>query len=91
MLRNILYADDLAVVANGEADPQEQLIEWKAIYMVYIYGLETMALTDKQQQKVQVCENNWIRIIVGVKRADKRRIEELRVKESVKKKLVRSS
>ena len=37
---------------------------------VYIYGLETTALTEKQQEKVQVCENNWVRRIVGLKRAD---------------------
>ena len=51
-----------------------------------------MALTEKLQ-KAQVCENNWIRRIVGVKRADKRRLDEQRVevgvKESFKKKLVR--
>ena len=57
-------------------------------------GLETTALTEKQQGKLQVCENNWIRRITRVKRANKRRMDELRVevgvKESVKKKLVRS-
>ena len=56
-------------------------------------GLETMALTKKQQVKVQVCENNWIRRIVGVKRADKRRMDELGMqvgmKESFKKRRVR--
>ena len=50
-----------------------------------------MTLTEKQQ-KEQVCENNWIRRIVGEKIADKR-MDELRVevgvKESLKKKLVR--
>ena len=59
----------------------------------YTNALETMALTEKQQ-KVQICKNNLIRRIVGVKRADKRRMYELRVevgvKESFKKKLVRS-
>ena len=24
-------------------------------------GLETVALTEQQQQKLQVCENNWVR------------------------------
>ena len=52
-----------------------------------------MTLTEKHQ-KAQVCESNWIRRIVGVKRAENRRIVELRVefgvKENVKKKLVRS-
>ena len=43
---------------------------------------------------MQLFENNWIRIVVRVKRADKRRIDKLRVdvgvQESVKKKLERS-
>ena len=60
----------------------------------WLYGLEMLALTEKQQEKVQVCENNWIRRIVEVTRADKRRIDVLRVvvgvKESFKKKLVRT-
>ena len=61
----------------------------------YMHGLGTMALSKKQQGKVQVCENNWIRRIVGVKKADKRRTDELRVevgvKDSFKKTLVRSA
>ena len=56
-------------------------------------GLDTMARTGKEQEKVQFCENNWIRRIVGVKRANKRRMDELRVevgvRETFKKKLVR--
>ena len=28
-----------------------------------LYGLETVALTEQQQQKLQVCENNWVRRI----------------------------
>ena len=43
---------------------------------------------------MQVCGNNWINRIMGVKREDKRRRDELRVevgvKDSFKKKLVRS-
>ena len=50
-------------------------------------GLETT-------EKLQVCENNWIRRIMGVKRVDKRRMDELRMEvgviESFKRKLVRS-
>ncbi len=45
---------------------------------VYLYGLETMALTERQQQRLQVWENNWVRRIVGVKRVDRRRMDELR-------------
>jgi len=54
-----------------------------------MYGLETMTLTEK----VKVCKNNRIRRIVGVKREEKRMHElrvEVEVKESFKKKLVRS-
>ena len=55
--------------------------------------LRNMALTEIQE-KVQVCENNWMRRIVGVKTADKRRMDKLRMdigaKDSFKKKLVRS-
>ena len=46
------------------------------------------------QGNVQFCEKNWVRRISGVERADKRRMEKLRVevgvKESFKKKLVKS-
>ena len=39
---------------------------------VRVYGLETMALIEKQQWKVHVCDINWAKIIVAVKRTDKR-------------------
>ena len=32
ILCKLIYADDLAVVANSEADLQEQLVEWKEIF-----------------------------------------------------------
>ena len=32
ILRKLLYADDLAVVADSEADLQERLVEWKEIW-----------------------------------------------------------
>ena len=35
-----------------------------------------MALTERQQQRLQVCENNWVKRIAGVKRVD-RRMDEL--------------
>ena len=35
-------------------------------------------MTEKQQERLQVCENNWVRRIAGVKRIDKLRMEELR-------------
>ena len=44
----------------------------------------------KQQERLQVCENNWVRRITGVNRIDKRRMEEDSVKESFTRKLLRS-
>ena len=187
ILHNLLYADDLAVVADSEADLQERLVDWKELFgkhglrvslaktevlwveqqkkdldirldgkklnqgdsfvylggvvcedgsteteirrrvqagvsawrkvdgvmgdrhisrklkrkvfnscitQAYQYGLETMAMIEKQQERLQVGENNWVRRIAGVKRIDKRRMEELReevgLKESFTKKLVMS-
>ena len=43
----------------------------------YLYGLEAVTMTEKQQERLLVCENNWVRRIVGVKRIDKQRMEEL--------------
>ena len=59
----------------------------------YMNAPETVALTEKQQE-VQVCENNRVRRSVGVKRVDKRRMDEVRVevgmKDSFKKRLAMS-
>ena len=59
-----------------------------------ISRLETMAMTEKQQQKLQFCENNWVKRKAGVKRIDKRRMEEMRKevggRESLTRKLVRT-
>ena len=38
----------------------------------------------KQPEKLQVCENNWVRRIAGAKRINKRRMEELREDVGVK-------
>ena len=43
-----------------------------------LYGTETLALAELQQQRLQVCENNWVRKIARVTRADRRRVVELR-------------
>ena len=32
------------------------------------YGLETLALSEQHQHKLEVCENNWIRRIAGIRR-----------------------
>ena len=59
-----------------------------------LYGMETLAMTDRQQQRLQVCENNWVRKIARVTRADRRRMVELReetgVQRSLTERLVRS-
>ena len=53
-----------------------------------------LALTEIQQQRLQVCENNWVRQIARVTRADRRRMAELReetgVQRSLTERLVRS-
>ena len=59
-----------------------------------LYGTETLAMTELQQQRLQVCENNWVQKIARVARADKRRMVELReetgVQRSLTERLVRS-
>ena len=42
--------------------------------MVYLCGLETVALTERKQ-RLQVCENTWVRRIVRIKRMDVRRMD----------------
>ena len=42
------------------------------------YGLETLALSELHQHKLQVCENNWIRRIARVRRVERRRMTDLR-------------
>ena len=44
-----------------------------------LYGTETLTMTELQQQRLQVCENNWVRNIAGVIRADRRRMVELKL------------
>ena len=57
-------------------------------------GTETLALTELQQHRLQVCENNWVRKIASLTRADRRRMVELReesgVQRSLTERLVRS-
>ena len=53
-----------------------------------------LALTEIHQQRLQVCENNWVRQIARVTRTDRRRMAELReetgVQRSLTERLVRS-
>ena len=32
-----------------------------------LYGLETLPVSEKHQHRLQVCENNWVRRIAGVR------------------------
>ena len=50
-----------------------------------LYGLETLPVFEKHQRRLQVCENNWVRRIAGVKRVDRRRMDELREKVGIQK------
>ena len=43
----------------------------------YLYRLETVTPTERQQ-RLLVCENDCVRRIAGVKRVDRRRMEEFR-------------
>ena len=43
-----------------------------------IYGLGTLALTERQEEKMQTAENNWVRRICKVIQEDRRKIKELR-------------
>ena len=45
---------------------------------VNTYGLETLALSELQLHKLQVCENNWIRRIAGVRRVERGILKYLR-------------
>ena len=47
-------------------------------------ALDRMVLTEKQQEKVQVRENNLVRRIMGVKKVDKRIMDELTVEVGMK-------
>ena len=49
----------------------------------YLYSLDTGAMTERQQQRLQVCENNWVRRIAEVKWVDRSRMDELREEISV--------
>ena len=64
------------------------------VTLACLYGTETLALTELQQQRLQVCENNWVQKIARVTRADRRRMVELReetgVQRSLTERLVRS-
>ena len=39
---------------------------------------ETVAQTEQHPKKLQVCENNWVRRIIGAKTVDRLRMDDLR-------------
>ena len=53
-----------------------------------LYGLETLPVSEKQQHRLQVRENNWVRQIAGVKRVDRWRMGELREDVGIQKCLI---
>ena len=59
-----------------------------------LHGTETLAMTERQHQRLQVCENNCVRKIARVTRTGGRRMVELReergVQRSLTEKLLRS-
>ena len=44
----------------------------------YLWVLETLAPSELHQHKLQVCENNWLRRIAGVRRVERRRMKDMR-------------
>ena len=52
-----------------------------------IYGLGTLALTERQEEKIQIAENNWVRRICKVTQEDRRKMKELREEIGMKKHL----
>ena len=50
-----------------------------------LYGLETLPVFEKHQHRLQVYEDNWVRRIAGVKRVDRRRMDELREEVGIQK------
>ena len=44
-----------------------------------LYGTQTLAMTELQQQRPQVCENNWLQKTARVTRADVERMADDRL------------
>ena len=49
-----------------------------------IYGLGTLALTERQEEKMQIAENNWVRRICKITQEDRRKVKELREEIDIK-------
>ena len=58
------------------------------IYVCNVFKIKLtciiLALSELHQHKLQVCENNWIRRIAGVRRVERRRMKDLREKVGTK-------
>ena len=52
-----------------------------------IYGLGTLALTERQEEKIQIAGNNWVRRIRKVTQEDRRKMKELKEEIGMKKHL----
>ena len=52
-----------------------------------IYGLGTLALTKRHDDKMQIAENNWVRRICKATQVDRRKMKELREEIGMKKHL----
>ena len=58
-----------------------------------IYGLGTLALTERQEEKIHMAENNWVQRICKVTQKDRRKMkedEEIGMKKHLKMKVVGS-
>ena len=60
----------------------------------FLYGHETIALSERQHHRLQVWEHNWVRWIAGVKRVGRRKMDDLReelgIEKCVMRRLVKS-
>ena len=71
---------------GGQNDFQKTEVEVldSCVVSARTYGLETLALSELHQHKLQVCENNWIRKLAGVRRVETWRMKDLRVEVGTK-------
>ena len=67
-LNKISRQNDIKII---ESESFGSCVMW-----TYLYSLETVEPTERQQ-RLQVCENNWVRRIAGLKRVDRRRMNQL--------------
>ena len=65
---------------------KEEVLE-TCVVPACIYGLRTLALTERREEKIQIAENNWVRRICKVTQEDRRKMKELREEIGMKKQL----